>query len=42
VTTWRKVAYIARINARPSIAKVKARDAELAAMHEEAAKGSVA
>jgi glutathione S-transferase len=36
------MAYIARINARPSIAKVKARDAELAAMHEEAAKGSAA
>jgi glutathione S-transferase len=33
--------YIARINARPSIATVKARDAELAAAHEKA-KGSVA
>jgi hypothetical protein len=36
------MAYIARINARPSIATVKARDAELAAAHETAAKGSAA
>lgn len=36
------MAYIARINARPSIATVKARDAELAATHETAAKGSAA
>jgi glutathione S-transferase len=32
-------AYIARINARPSVAKVRARDAELSAAQETAAKG---
>jgi glutathione S-transferase len=32
--------YVARINARPSVAKVKAQDAELSAAHEKAATGS--
>lgn len=36
------MSYIARINARPSIATVKARDAALAAAHEKAAKGPAA
>ena len=33
------MAYIGRINARPSIAKVRAQDAALSAAHEKAAKG---
>lgn len=33
------VSYIARINARPSVAKVRAQDAALSAAHEAAAKG---
>jgi glutathione S-transferase len=32
--------YVARINARPSVAQVKARDAELSAAHEKATTGS--
>jgi glutathione S-transferase len=33
------MAYIARLNARPSVAKVRAQDAALSAAHEKAAKG---